>query len=171
MLVVKVKGIQEILSRFRTIDRSLGPKIERGLVKAGKHLLRAAQKIVPVQMGFLKASGYTRKVAGGGKTADIVVAYTEAYAAIVHEVPGINLQSPVTHGEMFNIKHAQEIAAAGKMVTSRSGKTKFKPTSAAGTTAGGMFPRKPEEQYKFLEKPMKEEKSTILKILQDSIKL
>ena len=163
MLVVKVEGVQQVLNRLKNVDRKLAGNVERGLKKCGLYLLRESQKIVPVQIGTLKSTGITRKISGAGFSADIIVSYGSGldYAITVHESPFL------AHGEEFNIKHAAEIAAAGRMVQLKSGRTKWKPLTAAGTAAGGMFPRKKEEQYKFLEKPMRDGRDALLRILQN----
>jgi len=163
MLVVKVEGVQQVLNRLKNVDRKLAGRVESGLKKCGLYLLRESQKIVPVQLGILKSTGNTRKVSGAGFSTDVVVSYGSGldYAITVHENPYL------AHGEEFNIKHAAEIAAAGKMVQLKSGRTKWKPLTAAGTAAGGMFPRKKEEQYKFLERPMREGRDALLRILRN----
>jgi hypothetical protein len=168
-MLVQVKGVQEVLNRLKNVDRRLAGRVESGLKKCGLHLLRESQKIVPVQTGILKSTGITRKVSGMGFSTDVVVSYGAGlnYAVLVHEIPGIDLSSPVTHGELFNIKHADEIATTGKMIKLKSGRMKWKPLTAAGTAAGGMFPRRKEEQYKFLEKPMREGRDALLRILKN----
>jgi hypothetical protein len=174
-MLVQVKGVQEVLNRLKNVDRRLAGRVESGLKKCGLHLLRESQKIVPVQTGILKSTGITRKVSGMGFSTDVVVSYGAGlnvephciYAVLVHEIPGIDLSSPVTHGELFNIKHADEIATTGKMIKLKSGRMKWKPLTTAGTAAGGMFPRRKEEQYKFLEKPMREGRDALLRILKN----
>lgn len=56
----------------------------RGLKKAGLFLQRESQKVVPVDFGNLKASAYTRSV-GTLPAPEVIVGYTAAYAAFVHE--------------------------------------------------------------------------------------
>ena len=62
-------------------------------------------KIVPVQTGNLRASGYTRHT-GSGIATVVEVGYTASYAIYVHEIVD-NL-----HGAAFNEAYADRIAAA-----------------------------------------------------------
>jgi hypothetical protein len=93
----------------------------------------------------LKNSAFTRNEGGSGIDADIVVGYTEDYAVYVHE------DLSKAHGREFNIKHADVIAAAtGTM---------------QGTAKGGMFNRGENQQAKFLEKPAREKRKDIIRIV------
>ena len=109
-------------------------------------------KIVPVQTGNLKGSWDIRKKGSGFKTVVTVGYFGVSYAAYVHEIPN----PPHAHGADFNIKHAAEIEASKG--------------TELGTAAGGMFYRKPEEQYKFLERPLREYNKEILKIVRREVK-
>jgi len=140
MIPLEITGIREVIMKLTGFRMKFAHATERGLVKSGLLVMRESQKMVPVQMGPLKASAFTDK-SGSGFATDVMIGYNgPLYAAYVHEIPGIDLSSPVTHGQAFNIKHAAEIAAAKG--------TPF------GTAAGGMFNRKPEEQWKYLERPL-----------------
>jgi hypothetical protein len=130
--------------------------------------MRESQKIVPVQLGNLKASAFVAKD-GKGVRAVVTVGYKTGpegeygkhivkpekeapYAYYVHEIPN----PPHAHGKEFNIKHADEIdAAKGTWL---------------GTAEGGMFRRKPEEQYKYLERPVREKAKEVLKIVRQEIR-
>ena len=147
-VVLEVKGIGKMVKNLARTRKNIGKKTTRGLVKAGEFLMRESSKIVPVQTGNLKAAWLVRK-----KTAKhIEIGYEGVeYGAMVHEIPN----PPHAHGIEFNIKHAAEIRAAAG--------------TPAGTAQGGMFNRKPDEQYKFLEKPIRENKDKILKIIRNEI--
>jgi hypothetical protein len=152
MEVLKVKGIDKLVRGMARYKRNVGKGVERGLVKAGEMLMRESLKIVPVQTGNLKASYEVRKKGKGLKTVVIIGYFGVSYAAYVHEIPN----PPVAHGEDFNVKHAAEIeAAAGTW---------------RGTAEGGMFHRKPEEQYKYLERPVREFQKDVLNIIRSEIK-
>ena len=142
---IRLSGMAVVLRNLAKSGDRIARGIERGLVKGGKHLQATSQKIVPVQMGVLKASAFTRNVGGSGAKADIIVGYTADYAVYVHE------DLTKTHGKEFNIKHADEIALATG--------TKI------GTAKGGMFLRGENQQAKFLERPAREERRTILRIV------
>ncbi|MFA7218026.1 MAG: hypothetical protein WC057_05445 [Dehalococcoidales bacterium] len=151
--VLYLEGIDTLLKNKDRANVKIGRAVEKGLLAGGVHLRKKSLEIVPVQIGNLHGSAYPpRNVGGRGLRADVVVGYTAEYAPWVHEIP-----SPrVTHGKEFNIKHAAEIAAAVG--------------TPLGTAKGGMFLRKPEEQWKFLEKPMKTERKNIFKIIGNYIR-
>jgi len=140
-----VTGEREILYKLRN-NKVLPSAIERGLLNGGKFLFREAQELVPVQFGNLKASGFVRKEGSGYKT-DVQVGYTSKYALYVHENPN------ALHGAAFNAAYAEQIAKA-RLRTMRTGhadKTYFR--------------RGEKQQYKFLERPMKEKRGQILAII------
>ena len=77
---------------------------------------------------------------GFGTKTDVQVGYTAKYAVYVHEM------LDRLHGLAYNIKYAAQIAT------------------------GKMHDRGPNQQAKFLEKPMKIERSAILGIVRNEIK-
>lgn len=154
-----VQGVDKVVANLRIAGRKIADRISAGLYKAGLYLQRESQLIVPVQLGNLKASAYTRKL-GSGERTDVIVGYTASYAVFVHENP------KAAHGKEFNVKHAQEIARAGSMTRSKkTGKEKWKPASMMGTAQGGMFPRGENQQYKFLETPARTKRDIICAII------
>jgi len=157
MEMIKITGMKGIISKLQKTKSRLNSSISRGLYKGGQYLQRESQKIVPVMTGNLRGTAFTRKISWD----HVTVGYTASYAAFVHE----NLN--VAHGKAFNVKHAAEIARAGRMTISKSGRQVFKPTGGKlmGTAAGGMFPRGENQQAKFLERPMREKRNEILKIV------
>ena len=173
MLVMKVKGIDKVVKGFARHKKNVGKGVENGLIVAATVLRRESVKIVPVQIGHLRASWFMSKK-GSGLNAVVTCGYASGpqsaasygrvlvknkkyapYAELVHEIPGLKLTSPVTHGELFNIKHAVDIEAAKG--------TKW------GTVQGGMFKRKPEEQWKYLEKPVRTKHGEVLAIIRRGI--
>lgn len=72
---------------------------------------------------------------GTGFKTEAHVGYGTDYAVFAHEI------ASYAHGEAFNIKYAAEIAA------------------------GTEHARRPQEQYKFLEKPLQDNKATIVEIV------
>jgi len=147
-VVLEVKGINRLVRNLAKTRKNIGKKATRGLVKAGEFLMRESVKIVPVQIGNLKGSWLVRKVT----SKHIEIGYEGVeYAAYVHEIPN----PPYAHGQEFNIKHAAEIQAATG--------------TPRGTAEGGMFTRKPEEQWKFLERPIRDNKDKVLRIIRNEI--
>lgn len=139
--VLYVEGLDQILRNVRKANIKIGQAAERGLLEGGKFLREESEKIVPVQTGELKDSCYgPTNVGEKGLKADVVVGYDADYAVYVHENPS------AAHGEEFNVKYAAEIAA------------------------GRMTARKSEEQWKFLETPMRVHRNTIFKIIASWIK-
>jgi hypothetical protein len=147
MALTNVTGLENVLKNLDRANVKIGLAVARGLSKGGRVLQAASMSIVPVQMGNLKASCFTRNVGGNGFDADIVVGYGTDYAVYVHE------DLTKAHGKEFNIKHAEEIAVAAG--------------TPAGTAKGGMFLRGENQQAKFLERPMREQRTEILKIVAD----
>jgi hypothetical protein len=161
MSKVTFTGLEKIKLNLETALRKNGTDLERGLYKAGMFLLKKSKEVVPVQLGNLKASAGIRKKGSGYKT-DIIVFYTAAYAAYVHEVPN----PPTAHGKEFNIKHAEEIARAGIFKSNiNTQRTSFKPVQKKGKAEGGMFPRGENQQYKFLESPARNNRLELINII------
>ena len=143
--LTKVTGMQGVLRKLSSAKGVIASNVGRGLKKGGLHLLAATDKYTPVQLGNLRNSKFCRNVGGFGFDVDIVVGFTANYAATVHE------DMEKAHGEKFNIRHAEEIAAAAG--------------TPRGTAKGGMFMRGEDQQAKFLERPAREERRPILKII------
>lgn len=143
--LTNISGLDKVLRNLGKVKGDIAAGVGRGLKRGGLHLLKATNKYTPVQLGNLRNSKFIRNVGGTGFLTDIVVGFTADYAVYVHE----DLEK--AHGRAFNVKHRTEIAAA-------------KGTSR-GTAAGGMFERGEDQQAKFLEKPAREERRTILKII------
>ena len=152
-VVLEVKGIDKLVKNLAKTRKNIGKKTTQGLVKAGDFIMRESLKIVPVQIGHMKGSWFVRKV----NPKHIEVGYESKdynYFALVHEMPNIPPHGPA-HGQEFNVKHAAEIrAAAGTW---------------RGTAEGGMFKRGYNQQYKFLEKPIRDNHDKILKIIRNEI--
>lgn len=149
--LVTITGVDTVIRNLTKAGSKLAAGTAKGLKRGGLFLQRESQKIVPVQLGTLKGTAFTRNMGGSGFRTDIVVGYTSEYAVFVHE----DLEK--AHGERFNIKHAQEIAAAKG--------------TARGAAKGGMFRRGKNQQAKFLEKPAREKRSEIIDIIQRSARL
>ena len=150
-VVMEVKGIGALVKNLQKTQKNIGKKVTNGLLLAGHHLMRESLKIVPVQTGHMKASYIVRKKS----PTHIEIGYESgkySYFAWVHEIKN----PPHAHGKEFNIKHAAEIAAAAG--------------TPRGTAQGGMFNRKPEEQWKFLEKPLKDNHLTVLKTISNEVR-
>jgi len=146
--LAKMTGMKAVLKNFERATLQYQAKIRRGLKLGGIYLQRKSQQIVPVQLGPLKASAFTRDI-GTVRRPDVIVGYTANYAVFVHE----DLEK--AHGQAFNIKHGLAIAGASKN---------------AKTAKGGLFLRGENQQAKFLEKPAREERIAILDIIHSKAK-
>jgi hypothetical protein len=87
----QLTGLAEVLKKLKENQKRLGEGCERGLKKAGLALQRESQKLVPVDLGNLKASAFTRHSGEGLKTV-VEVGYTASYALYVHEAVGMKLK-------------------------------------------------------------------------------
>lgn len=97
-------GVTAFLSKLNKEAQRRSQAVQTGLKRCGALLLRESMMIVPVDTGFLRRSG--KVVATGvGNTTVVQVGYSAAYSVFVHE----NLD--VAHGEAYNTKHADAIAA------------------------------------------------------------
>lgn len=148
--MIQITGVDMVINNLLKVRPKIGVEVGTALKKAALFLLREADKIIPIQMGNLRASKFITSV-GSGIHTDVILGYKAEYAALVHEIPN----PPVAHGKEFNIKHATEIAAA---------KGTF-----MGTAEGGMFNRRENEQYKFLEKPAREKRNDMLVIIRNTL--
>jgi hypothetical protein len=151
MISIEVKGIGNLVKNLQKVKGNIGRGVQKGLLKAGHHLMRESLKIVPVQLGNLKGSWFVEKE-GSGLQTHVIIGYSgPEYAAYVHEIPN----PPIAHGRDFNVKHATEIVEAKG--------------TWRGTAAGGMFLRKPEEQFKYLEHPIRDNADKVLKIIREAV--
>lgn len=83
--MVKVDGVQAVLTNLRKTAKAKHKALELGLVKAGLFLQRQSQKVVPVDTGALKNSAFTRLDRKKDKEPEVFVGYTMFYAIYVHE--------------------------------------------------------------------------------------
>lgn len=148
--ITRVEGLEAIKANLKAYSVRQGLAAERGLLKAGFYLQRKSQQIVPVEFGVLKASAFTRPVSGAGLGVVVGVGYTAEYAPFVHENPD------AAHGAEYNKKHGLGVK--------RDEAGRFLKGSGAHSNARG-----PNQQYKFLEKPMREEKDKLFSIIADAM--
>jgi hypothetical protein len=145
--MLKVTGVKNVIAGLRTGTARFDEGLKRGLWAAGLFLHRESVKIVPVQTGNLKNSGFVFSV---GKGHVVAVGYSADYAAYVHE----NLEA--AHGAEYNIKHADEISRAK--------------ADKRSTAESGNFNRGENQQAKFLENPAKENRDEILRLIANGVK-
>ena len=144
--VAKLKGIDSVLRGLGREGDKVKNKIGTGLKKAGLFIQRISQQRVPIDLGPLHASAFTRHK-GTGINTTVWVGYTAAYAIFVHE----NLTAK--HGAAFNTEYSEEIAVAKPPTDpKRKGKKYFRL-------------RGENQQNKFLEKPFRENIKEIFDII------
>ena len=117
-LLSGVKDLNILFQSFRAVYTKQEAAFERGLKRSGLLYLARSQEQVPVDKGFLKASGFVRAENSGFKTR-VILGYTQNYAIYVHE----NLDA--AHGADFNQLHADAIAAGKEHTRGVGQKAKF----------------------------------------------
>ena len=163
---VQLDGVSEALKKLRDSKTFFGRGAEKGLKKAGLFLLRQSQKIVPVQTGNLKGSGFIRSLGSGIKT-DVIIGYTALYAAYVHE----DLNK--AHGREFNIKYAELIATRPLRKKRRIAQRKKGHTGREylhSVESDPYFKRGENQQAKFIEKPARENRDKMLAMIANEMK-
>lgn len=139
-----VKAIQ---IAFKARRELYGKGFEKGLKRAGALLLTKSQEIVPIDTGALTSTGKNVFRTHHGRP-EARVSYGpvfdpgtgQEYSLDVHE------DLRVAHGEEFNLKHADEIAA------------------------GLTHARRPEEQAKYLERPARQNAKAMGDIVEAEMK-
>lgn len=140
--MARVDGIELCKAEIKRQAALRAQAVMDGMELAGKHLLRASRKLVPVDYGILKASGFVRSTHRNRKFA-VTVGYSAEYAVYVHE----NLDA--LHGAAFNRAYAKELAAKPK-------------------TGPFRHSRGPNQQAKFLEVPAKREAKVMAQIIREA---
>lgn len=83
---IQVSGVNTVIKNLKMAKEANRKAFERGLLKAGKFLLRMSKKIVPVDTGALKKSGFVRLRWKGQTRVDVRVGYSIFYAIYQHEI-------------------------------------------------------------------------------------
>jgi hypothetical protein len=78
-------GVTNILKNLKLSQAQIALRIPLALKATGLTLQAASQKAVPVDLGNLKASAFTRAASSGINTT-VTVGYTARYALFVHEL-------------------------------------------------------------------------------------
>lgn len=155
--MIKITGMQQVIRNINAARNKISTGIDRGLIRGGQFLQAESMKICPVNTGNLRASAFTRKAYIGRH--HVIVGYTAFYAGFVHE----NLNA--AHGKAFNIKYADRIARRG-LREKRARKLGMSHT----VTSDPYHMRGEKQQAKFLERPAREKRTEILKIVADEAK-
>jgi len=119
-----------------------------GLRAAGEHLRGKAEHYVPVMSGDLRKSGKVEHI-GTSLCPAVKVNFGAGleYAALVHE------DITRVHGKAFNIWHKKRIQAASTVKQKKM-----------------WFYRREQEQAKYLERPLREEKVKLMLIVSEAMK-
>lgn len=137
--MAELEGLERYMRAIGKRKGQFAAGFERGLRKAAERLFELTQFYVPVDTGALRDSGRV-VVTGRGFRTEVKIVYgdeTVHYAGEVHENP----PEVATHGDEFNTKHAEEI---------RLGLEKM---------------RRPQECFKFVERPMRESRQELADII------
>lgn len=81
---LQIQGVAKLVRQLETHSKNAGKGMRKGLYRGGLLLQRESMKIVPVDLGFLRASAQTRLI-GSGLRSEVLVGYTSEYAIYVHE--------------------------------------------------------------------------------------
>lgn len=86
-LAVKVKGVKELVRALKKKKIDYNRSFEIQLKRSALLVLRESKKLVPIDTGFLRKSGFVNinPIKGGGTDTSAIVAYTASYALFVHE--------------------------------------------------------------------------------------
>ena len=156
--VIKVSGINVVIRNANRLDKNTAMRAARGLKTGAVHIQRKSLAIVPVWRGELKGAWGIIPVGGTGFNTVLRIGYEgKEYAVYAHEIPpdsGGRHGTGNKHGASFNKKHAARIAAA---------KEAFKGT---GKKDRYYFNRGVNQQYKFLETPLRTERTEVIRIVQ-----
>ena len=82
--VTRITGVDSVIRKMRKSKKMTGKALEAGLKRGGLYVQRESQKVVPIDLGNLKNSAFTRAFRSGLRTV-VVVGYTAFYAVYVHE--------------------------------------------------------------------------------------
>jgi len=77
--------VDKLVATLKRKEKKHKESMRRGLVKAGLYLQRESQKLVPVDLGTLKASARTTDVTTNDTHPKVEVSYGTEYAIYVHE--------------------------------------------------------------------------------------
>lgn len=89
-----IEGMKGVLDALDNVARAMEAKRARTLTRIGSIVKSAAVKNAPVDTGNLRASAYTELTDHG----TVVIGFTAAYAAAVHEKIEVNRGVPRTSG-------------------------------------------------------------------------
>lgn len=84
-------GLDKVIAEMKKQKTLMGARVPIALSAAGVLLQAGSQKVVPVDLGPLKASAFTRRT-GIGFASSVRVGYTSAYAPFVHEKVDMKLK-------------------------------------------------------------------------------
>ena len=149
--ILEIRGVREAIAKMARKQGIMARQFGNGLKKAGLYLQNESMAVVPVDIGNLKGSAFTR-AAGQGFQTVVAVGYTTAYAIFVHE----NLEN--LHGEAFNLAYADKINQRKKKM--RKGYSSYRYWHSRG----------PDQQAKFLEKPFREHRQDLINIVRAEVK-
>jgi hypothetical protein len=168
--VTKILGMPQWLGKLKKHHATMGKAVGRALFKAGFYIQRMSQEIVPVETGNLKAGAFTRKEGEGFKRV-VIVGYVADYALYVHE------NQDAAHGEAFNLKHADELAAGNRRDpktgqytgTSWYTVTRITPDGSVKEFRLQFKARGPDQTASFLSIPIIRDRLIIRKIVRDEV--
>lgn len=158
-----IYGLDKFQNNLDAEYAAIGRGVDAGVRKAGLALQRASQLIIPIDLGILRASAYTRRLGvGTGFSTVVGVGYTASYAGLVHE------DMDLTHGAAYNAKYAYRIANKLRYYRAPEDPPGGKKSWAGGVTQ--YHQRGPHQQAKFLLIAAQQNFALMSQIVQDEIR-
>lgn len=100
----RITSVEACIKRLRAASVHAKNQVTAGMQSAAEHVLVESRRLVPKETFALHDSGRIKVTKAGFKTS-IDVIYSAPYALYVHENP------MAAHGQAFNVKYVNEIAA------------------------------------------------------------
>lgn len=149
--MAEVTGSDKLIAQLNQKRNTILKNLSVGVRKGGLFLLKKSLEIVPRDTGNLARTGRIRMADESTKTRPVAnVSYGTDYAVYVHEIP----DPPTAHGWHYNLKHRWEIAMG----------------AIEPFTGRPYHERGPGQQFKFLEKPARENRKEIRDIIVNEVK-
>ena len=151
-ILIDISGALEVRKNLHAATSSINRGVSNAVNQVGLLLLRESKLRAPHDVGdMVRSAVYQRR----GDTGFVV--FRSEYAAIVHEDPRANPKvKTVTHGQDYNVRHADDIAL-GRKYWYKNKMRKY-------------HTRRPQESWKFLEGPARENVPQFTAIVVNEVK-
>lgn len=150
---LKMEGLKQVENALRGAPISLHDQIVKEVRKTARRVRTKSMRLVPVDTGRLKSTAYVRNIPNGAE-----VGYGTDYAIYVHEIPpptgsGVVGSTSTVTATPFGVR-------GGFTALSSIG---LGPPTSTIIPATRTVRHKPPRQWKFLERPAREEMAKLAK--------